>query len=216
MPRNSLDLVTSFELVTSSLVLIELRDEHTEKFYFSMAHPIQPAAPGEGPPPAGGAMPGSPTPLTMSKTYQELYTAASNNPHPDCMAGYLAGYHYANSAGGAVPAPAALRNHSIALSDCQPMTFLCLVNGLDGPKMSIVHFILWYLLDSPGNDQSGFHHRVLDLLGDILPHQYPTVHVPNTTFHLVGMPTGVPTVAAMEALIPTWIDPRVALGPYTH
>jgi hypothetical protein len=46
-------------------------------------------------------------------------------------------------------------------------------------------------------------------------HQYPAVDVPNSTFHLVGAPVRVPTVAAMEALIPTWTDPRVPLGPFT-
>ncbi|KAI2504448.1 hypothetical protein MHU86_10037 [Fragilaria crotonensis] len=71
-------------------------------------------------------------------------------------------------------------------------------------------------MDSPGDDPSGYHDRVLGLLGGILPHQYPTVEVPNTTFHLVGTPVRVPTVAAMEAHVPTWEDPRVALGPFTE
>ena len=80
--------------------------------------------------------------------------------------------------------------------------------------MSVVHRLLRFV-DSPGDEPTGFNDRVLGLLGDIMPHQYPAVEVPSTTFHLIGAPVRVPTVAAMEALIPTWGDPRVPLGPFT-
>lgn len=178
-----------------------------------MAHPILPVAPGRPPPPAGVPVPVAP--VAPPKTYRELYADAANNPRLDRTAGYLGGYRFADAAGGAVPTPITLRDQTIALSDRQPMAFLCLVNGLEGPEVSVVHRVLRYM-DSPGDDPSGYHDRVLGLLGDILPHQYPTVEVPNTTFHLVGTPVRVPTVAAMEAHVPTWEDPRVALGPFTE
>ena len=72
------------------------------------------------------------------------------------------------------------------------------------------------LFRSPGDEPSGFHDHVLGLLGDIMPHQYPAVEVPSTVFRLVGTPVRVPTVDAMEALLPTWADPRVPLGPYAE
>ena len=111
--------------------------------------------------------------------------------------------------------PAQLHDQTVALSDRQPMAFLVLVNGQDGtPEVTILHRLLRFV-DSPGDEPSGFTDRVLGLLGDILPHQYPTVEVPGSVFHLVGAPTRVPTVAAMEVLLPTWGDPSVPLGPYT-
>lgn len=128
--------------------------------------------------------------------------------------GYLGGYRFAGE--GDIPTPAQLRDQTVALSDRQPMAFLCLVNGPDGtPEVTILHRILRFM-DSPGDDPSGFHDRVLGLMGDIMPHQYPAVEVPGTTFHLVGTPTRLPTVPAMEALLPTWEDPSVPLGPYNE
>ena len=54
-------------------------------------------------------------------------------------------------------------------------------------------------MDAPGEDPTGYHDRVLGLMGagDILPHQYPTVDIPGRTIHLVTNPTRVPTIAAM-------------------
>lgn len=68
------------------------------------------------------------------------------------------------------------------------------------------------------DDPSGLHDtRVLGLMGDILPHQYPTtVEIPSTAFHLVAPAVRVPTVGAMTALLPT-LDAEVStpvLGPY--
>ena len=79
----------------------------------------------------------------------------------------------------------------------------------------IVHRFVRYL-DTPGGDPTGFNDQVLGLLGDILQNQYPVVAIPNTVFHLVGAaPVRVPTLAAMNALLPTWANPEVALGPFT-
>ncbi|KAI2491966.1 hypothetical protein MHU86_22586 [Fragilaria crotonensis] len=68
----------------------------------------------------------------------------------------------------------------------------------------------------PGEPESGFHDRVIGITGDIMPHQYPIVDVPSALFHLIGTPVRVPTNDGMVALIPTWVDPTVPLGPYTE
>lgn len=170
----------------------------------------------ELPPAAGAAGPPLPPEVVAGppRTYRELYSDAANNPAFDRVAGYLAGYRFAGE--GDIPTPAQLRDQTVALSDRQPMAFLCLVNGPDGnPDVSVVHRLLRFV-DSPGDEPTGFNDRVLGLLGDIMPHQYPAVDIPNTTYHLVGAPVRVPTVAAMEALIPTWADSRVPLGPFTE
>jgi hypothetical protein len=78
----------------------------------------------------------------------------------------------------------------------------------------IIHCLLRYV-NAPGDDPSGLHNSVLGLMGDILPHQYPIVEVPGTTFHLVNAAVRVPTSAAMTDLIPTWADgDDPVLGPY--
>lgn len=174
-----------------------------------MAHPIQPAAVAvPAPPPPAGAIREAP------RTYRELYADAANNPAPDRTAGYLAGYRFAGE--GVIPVPIQLRDQTVAMSDRQPMAFLCMINGLDGlPEVSIVHRLLRFM-DMPGDEPTGFHDKVLGLLGDILPHQYPAVETPASMFHLVNTPVRVPTVAAMEALLPAWVDPRTPLGPFTE
>ena len=94
------------------------------------------------------------------------------------------------------------------------MAFLCMVDGQDGtPEVTIVYRLLKFV-DSPGDEPSGFSDRMLGLLGDIMPHQYPAVEVTSAIFHLVGTPVCVPTVEVMETLIPAWEDPNVPLGPY--
>jgi hypothetical protein len=51
---------------------------------------------------------------------------------------------------------------------------------------------------------------------EIFSHTSTRQRKPGSIFQLVGTPVRVPTVEAMEALIPTWEDPRVPLGrPYT-
>ena len=72
-----------------------------------------------------------------------------------------------------------------------------------------------YAVELPGEDKNtGFHERVLGLLGEIHPHQYPVVEVPGTTFHLITQAVRMPTLAAMGAVIPGWHEPAL-LGPYT-
>ena len=175
---------------------------------------------GVAPPVAGGAPvvapvagPGIP-PVTVAaaRTYRESFFERGNVPTPDRVAGYLAGYRFTDASG--VPTPAILRDQTVTLSDRQSMAFLCLVPGVDGRSevTSIVHRVVRYM-DNPGDDPSGFHDRVLGLLGDVLPYQYPVVEVPSTAFHLVGAAVRVPTLEAMTALLSTWDDPLVAIGP---
>ena len=178
-----------------------------------MAQPVPPVAVAPPPPPEVPQVAALP-PTQPARTYRELYADASNNPAPDRTAGYLAGYRFTDPAGGLVPTPAALRDQTVTLSDRQPMAFLALVTGQGGAlEVVILHRLLRYM-DLPGDDPSGFHDNVLGLVGDILPHQYPTVEVPGTCFHLVGAAVRVPTVAAMAALLPTWEADTPLLGPY--
>jgi hypothetical protein len=130
-----------------------------------MAHPGPPVAAAVKPPPP-------PEVVVAPRTYREHYADAANSPRAERTAGYLAGYLFAGE--GAIPTPTQLRDQSVALRNRQPMAFLRLVNGQARvPEVSIVHRLLRFM-DSPGDEPSGFHDRVLDLLGDILPHQYPT------------------------------------------
>lgn len=194
-----------------------------------MAHPV-PGAVGPRPlvgagPPAVPAVPpaapaiepgGFPAAGPTARTYREYYLERGNVPPADRVAGYLAGYRFTDAGGAGVPTPAALRDQTVTLSDRQSLAFLCLVPGVDGlGEVMIVHRIVRYM-DNPGDDPSGFNDRVLGLLGDVLPYQYPVVEVPNSALYLVGTPVRVPTVGAMTALLPTWEDPLVALGPYAE
>lgn len=155
-----------------------------------------------------------PVAVQAARTYREYYLERGNVPVAERVAGYLAGYRFNDVGGAGVPTPAALIDQTVTLSDRQPLTFLCLVPGVDGlGEVSVIHRIVRYM-DNPGDDPSGFHDRVLGLLGDVLPYQYPVVEVPNSALHLVGTPVRVPTVGAMTALLPTWDNPAVALGPY--
>lgn len=149
-------------------------------------------------------------------TYREFYADEANNPPRARTAGYLAGYRFTDPGGGVVPTPAALRDQTLAVSDRQPMAFLALITGLGGThEVVIVHRLVRYF-DAPGEDPTGFHDSVLGLMGDILPHQYPTIEVQGTAFHLVGTAVRVPTTAAMAALLPAWNDVETpTLGPYT-
>lgn len=153
--------------------------------------------------------------MVAPRTYRELYADAANNPTFDRTAAYLAGYRFAGE--GVIPTPIQLRDQTVSMSDRQPMAFLCMIAGpQEGPpEVSVVHRLLRFM-DLPGDEPSGFHDKVLGLLGDIMPHQYPVVETPGSLFHLVGTPVRVPTVAAMEALLPTWVDPRAPLGPFTE
>ena len=117
-----------------------------------------------------------------------------------------------------IPTPATLRDQTVTLSDRQPMAFLGLVmsTGRNGTEVAIIHRLLRYM-DLPGEEASGFHNRVLGLLGDsIMPHQYPVVEVPSTSFHLAGTPVRVPTNASMVAHMSAWNDPSVPPGPFAE
>ena len=161
--------------------------------------PVAPAAPG----PAGGGGP---------RNYRELLTDEANSPNRDRLLTYLQGYRF--DGGDGVLQPTVLREQTVVLSDRQPMSFRSLVTGAGGfPEVVILHRLMRYM-DMPGEEASGFHDRYLGLVGDIRPHQYPTVEVPSTVFHLVGTPVRVPTVAAMGAHIAAWADPTVPLGPF--
>ena len=70
----------------------------------------------------------------------------------------------------------------------------------------MVHCFIRYLDAPPRNVPTGYIYKVLRLLGDILPHQYPVVEISGTAFHLVGTLVCVPTVATMATLLPTWDD----------
>ena len=185
-----------------------------------MAIPIPAAGALDGVP--GGAPPGAPpAPVpppapALPKTYRELFSDEQHSPAPERIADYLQGYRFADGGAGLVPPPATLLNQTVVLSDRQPMPFLCLVGGPGGARqVTVLHRLMKYM-DMPGEVESGYHDRVLGLLGDILPHQYPTVEVPCTVFHLVGTPVRVPTTDAMNALVATWENPAVPFGPYNE
>ena len=184
-----------------------------------MAQPLPVVPPGGVPPEppvaplgdgaAAAAAPGRP------RTYRELLSDEANGPPPERLANYLAGYRF--DGGGGIPTPAVLRDQTIVLSDRQPMAFLCLVPGPGGvPEVAILHRMMRYM-DMPGGEEpSGFHDRVLGLVGDIMPHQYPAVEVPGTVFHLVATPVRVPTTDGMNALLPAWDNPDTPLGPFAE
>ena len=177
---------------------------------------VPPGAPPVGVVPALHQPPAPVLPPRVARTYREYYSDRSNNPTLDRIPGFLAGYRFTDVGGAGVPTPDNLRDQTITLSDHQPMAFLCLTPGPDGVgEVTVDHRIVRYMY-SPGDNPSGYHDRVLGLLGNILPHQYPVVDVPGTAFHLVGTAARVPTDEAMTALIPTWESATVALGPYTE
>ena len=176
-----------------------------------MAHPIAAAAAaGDGIP--GGAahaeVPAAPVPPTtraaaQPRSYRELCSDAAYSPAPERTREYLQGYRFTDGGLGPVPVPATLRDQTVTLCDRRPMVFLCLVDGIGSAlEVSVIHRLVRYM-DMPGEAESGYHDQVLGLLGDILPHQYPTVEVPSTAFHLMGNAVRVPTTDAMEAWIAT-------------
>ena len=146
------------------------------------------------PPPAAAAAAAATVPpappeglVGPPRTYRALYADAAYNPAPDRIAGFLAGYRF--SGDGDIPTPAQLRDQTVALSDRQPMAFLCLVPGQDGvpDEVSVVHRLLRYV-DTPGDDDSGFHDSVLGLLGDI--NAAPVSGGGSTEYHIP--PSGFP------------------------
>ena len=188
-----------------------------------MALPLAAAA-GIGAGAPGGVPPEAPAALlpplvapviALPKNYREMFSDAVHSPAPDRTREYLQGYRFTDGGWGPLPTPAALRDQTVTLCDRRPMAFLCLVDGVDGNlEVAVVHRLMKYM-DMPGEVEPGYHDRVIGLLGDIMPHQYPTVEIPSTAFHLVGAPTRVPTTDAMEAHIAAWAEPTVSLGPFT-
>ena len=154
----------------------------------------------ELPAPAGPGGGGGPLVVTQPRTYRELFTDEANSPPPDRLANYLQGYRFDGA--GDIPVPATLRDQTVTLSDRQPMAFLGLTLGPSGNfEVTIIHRLMRYM-DMPGEEASGFHNRVIGLLGDLMPHQYPVVEVPGTAFHLVATPVRVPTTAGLVASLP--------------
>ena len=148
-----------------------------------MAQQIGPALPGGNPPaaqpdaPANAAAPA----VAPPRNYRELFLdEANNSPPPDRLGHYFQGYRFDGA--GDIPVPATLRDQTVTLSDRRPMAFLTLVTGPSGKfEVTVVHRLMRYM-DMPGEAESGFHNRVMGLLGDILPHQYPVMEVPSTAF----------------------------------
>ena len=177
----------------------------------ALPHPVVPPGGPPEPPaaPQAGAAAAAPV---RPRTYRELLNDEANGPPPERIANFLAGYRFEGVGG--IPTPATLRDLTITLSDRQPVTFLCLVPGPgNAPEVTVLHRLMRYM-DMPGEEPSGYHDRVLGLLGDIMPHQYPTVEVPGTVFHLLANPVRVPTTDGMTALLPAWDDPGTPLGPF--
>lgn len=181
-----------------------------------MAHPHSAGVPGETPEvPAAPAVRAGAAPARPS-TYRELLADEANGPAPGRLADYLSGYRF-DGGGAAIPTPATLRDQTVTLSDCQPMAFLALVQGPSGnSEVAVLHRMMRFM-DLPGEEPTGFHDKVLGLLGDRMPHQYPVVDVLSTTcFHLVGAPVRVPTTADLYVLVPTWEDPNAPLGHFVE
>jgi hypothetical protein len=152
--------------------------------------------------------------IAPPRTYRELFTDEANSPSPNRLANYLQGYRFDGA--GDIPVPGTLRDQTVNLSDRQPMAFLSLTTGPNGSlEIALVHRLMRYM-DMPGEEDSGFHNRVMGLLGDIMPHQYPVVEVPSNAYHLVATPVRVPTTAGLLALLPAWEEPAVALGPFAE
>lgn len=144
--------------------------------------------------------------------YQQLLADRTLDAVRDNPQAFLAGYCFTNEA----PAPAALLDQSVLLSDRQPLTFLCLVPRGEMYTVQILHRFMRYV-ELPGERPTGFHDRVLALLGDVRPGQFPVVEVPPTTFHLaataaVRIPTHATMVAAGLPLRNK--GGRNLLGPY--
>ena len=129
------------------------------------------------------ARPWLPLALAIPKTYRKMFIDEANSPAPEWVQDYLQGYCFTDRSAGSVPlpVPATLRDQTATLSDRQPMAFQCLVMGAVGGayEVAIVHRLMKYM-DLTGKVESGFHDRVLGLLGDIRPHQFPTVEVANS------------------------------------
>ena len=174
------------------------------RYHTSGRTPVAPAAP--------PLAPVAPVVTRCILTYRELLTDELTSPTPARLANFLQGYQFDGGAG--VPTPTFLRDMTVTLSDQQPMAFLSLKHGPNGThEVVIVHRFMRYL-DMPGEEESGFHDRVLGLHGDIsMPHQYPMVDLPGTVFHLVGNVVRVPTPMQWRHCFPRGKIRRRLKGP---
>jgi hypothetical protein len=120
--------------------------------------------------------------------------------------------------GAAVPTPEALREQTLAINDRQPLAFLCLLRKPEGGvEVRILHRLMRYY-ELPGGGAPGFTDKVLGLLGDVRPSQYPVVEVSPTVFHRIG-PLGyrgvrVPDVATMLDHLEAAPEGGGLLGPF--
>ena len=165
-------------------------------------------------PPAADLVPPAVHAAEFATSYRQIFADATRDAVFGNPGAYLAGYRFTDPAG-AVPMPATLRDQTSQLCDRQPMAFLCLTARHDGAshEVRILHRFMRYL-ELPGEPATGFHDRVLGLLGDIRPNQYPVVEVPVSILHLATTQVRVPTAAAMDGLLATWPGDLPALGPY--
>lgn len=158
--------------------------------------------------------------LAPPQNYRQLLSDARNRGGDPPEAALLASYRY-NAApdGGAVPTPAALLQQTLTLSERHPVAFLCMVTGRNGDAVvRVLHRMMQYY-ELPGTgDAADFNDRVLGLLGDVRPAQYPVVDVVANAFHLVGgngvrTPNEATMLGRIEALEPAARD--LPMGPFT-
>jgi hypothetical protein len=200
---------------STSAIVLKARSGH--RFLNNMAQLpppaadiLRPAAALAAPLPPVGA-----PPINAVTTYRQLLSDQTRDAVHGQPGAYLAGYRFE---GGAqpVPAPAALRDQTVPMCDRQPMAFLCLVPRLDGTaEVRILHRFMRYL-ELPGEVATGFHDRVLGLLGDVRPNQIPVVDVPANILHLATTGVRVPTAATMDDVVAAWGEGPTFLGPYTE
>ena len=150
--------------------------------------------------------------IEAATTYRQLLADQTRDAVHRQPGAYLAGYRFE---GGIqpVPAPAVLRDQTVQLCDRQPMAFLCLVPRLDGTAVvRVLHRFMRYL-ELPGEVATGFHDRVLGLLGDVRPNQIPVVDIPANILHLATTGVRVPTVATMDDVVAAWAEGPTFWGP---
>jgi hypothetical protein len=147
----------------------------------------------------------------LSQSYRQLFNDARGRGGDPPVAALVTSYRYtANVEGGAAPTPAALLQQTMTLSERQPVAFLCLVSGrtgAGGATVRILHRVMQYY-ELPGTgDAADYNDKVLGLLGDVRPAQYPVVEVAPNAFHLVGgngvrTPNEATMLGRIEALEP--------------
>lgn len=151
--------------------------------------------------------------------YRQLFENAMGRRGDPPAAALVASYRFsANAEGVAAPTPATLLAQTFTLTDRQPVAFLCLVRGRSGgPVVRVLHRLMQYY-ELPGTGEAAdFNDKVLGILGDIRPAQYPVVEVAANSFYLVGgngvrVPTEITMLDHIEALEPARQD--LPMGPF--